>query len=87
MYTISWGAQIQDEMHLEGYGDLVNRSKMGITGVSIWLIGVINLLTESHHPPSSSVILSEAKLFHRGPKASTLTSLQSTRSPTSKAKS
>ena len=28
---------------------------MGIIGVIIWLIGVINLLTKSHDPPSRSL--------------------------------
>ena len=32
---------------LEGHGDLVSRLVMGIIGVIIWLIGVINLLTKS----------------------------------------
>ena len=35
------------EYYLEGHGDLVNGLIMGIIGVSIWLIGVINLLTKS----------------------------------------
>ena len=33
--------------HSEGQGDLVSRSIIGIVGVIIWLIGVINLLTKS----------------------------------------
>ena len=34
-------------LHLEGHGDLVSRLVMGIIGVIIWLIGMINLLTKS----------------------------------------
>ena len=33
--------------YLEGQGDLVTRLIMGIIGVTMWVIGVINLLTES----------------------------------------
>ena len=33
--------------YLEGQGDLVSRLIRGITGVTIWVIGVINLLTKS----------------------------------------
>ena len=33
--------------YLEGQGDLVTRLIMGIIGVTIWVIGVINLLTKS----------------------------------------
>ena len=33
--------------YLEGHGDLVHALIMGIIGVVIWLIGVINLLTRS----------------------------------------
>ena len=33
--------------YLEGQGDLVSGFIMGITRVTIWLIGVINLLTKS----------------------------------------
>ena len=32
---------------LEGQGDLVSRLIMGIIGVTIWVIGVIDLLTKS----------------------------------------
>ena len=32
--------------YLEGQGDLVNRLIMGIIRVTIWVIGVINLLTK-----------------------------------------
>ena len=32
---------------LGGSGDLVSRLIMGIIGVTIWIIGVINLLTKS----------------------------------------
>ena len=34
-------------MGLKGQGDLVSGSIMGITRVTIWAIGVINLLTKS----------------------------------------
>ena len=33
--------------YLEGHGDLVSRLIRGITRVTIWVIGVINLLTKS----------------------------------------
>ena len=33
--------------YLEGQGDLVSRLTIGITRVTIWFIGVINLLTKS----------------------------------------
>ena len=33
--------------YLEGQGDLVTRLIMGIIGVTIWVIGVSNLLTKS----------------------------------------
>ena len=33
--------------YLEGQGDLVTRLIMGIIGVTIWVIKVINLLTKS----------------------------------------
>ena len=33
--------------YLEGHGDLVSRLLIGISGAIIWLIGVINLLSES----------------------------------------
>ena len=36
--------------YLEGQGDLVNGLIMGITRVTIWAIGVINLLTKSPRP-------------------------------------
>ena len=34
-------------LYLEGQADLVSRLKMAIIRVTIWLIGVINLLTKS----------------------------------------
>ena len=34
-------------LYLEGQGDLVSRLIMGITRVTIWVVGVINLLTKS----------------------------------------
>ena len=33
--------------YLEGQGDLANRLITGIAGVTIWVIGAINLLTKS----------------------------------------
>ena len=33
--------------YLGGQGDLISRLIMGIIGVTIWVIGVINLLTKS----------------------------------------
>ena len=33
--------------YLEGQGDLVSRLMMGIIRITIWVIGVINLLTKS----------------------------------------
>ena len=37
---------IKRGLYLEGPGDFVNRLIMGIAGVMIWLIGVINLLAK-----------------------------------------
>ena len=34
-------------VYLEGQGDLATRLVVGIIGVTIWVIGVINLLTQS----------------------------------------
>ena len=34
-------------VYLEGYGDLVSGGIMGINGLTIWVIGAINLLTKS----------------------------------------
>ena len=36
-----------DLAYLEGHGDLVSRLILGIIKVTIWVIGVINLLTKS----------------------------------------
>ena len=33
--------------YLEGHGDFVDGLRMGITRVTTWVIGVINLLTKS----------------------------------------
>ena len=33
-------------LHLEGQGDLVSRLITGVTGVIIWLMAVIDLLTK-----------------------------------------
>ena len=34
-------------LYLEGQGDLVSRLRMGINGLTIWVIGVLNLLAKS----------------------------------------
>ena len=39
-------------LYLEGHGDLVSGLVIRITRVTIWVIGVINLLTKSPDPPS-----------------------------------
>ena len=39
-------------MYLEGQGDVVIRLIMGMHGLTIWVIGVITLLTKSPDPPS-----------------------------------
>ena len=36
-----------ESTYLGGQGDLVSRLVMGISGLTIWVIGVINLLTKS----------------------------------------
>ena len=41
------GVSPSNEAYLEGLGDLVSRLIMEIIGVTIWVIGVINLLTKS----------------------------------------
>ena len=51
------------ELYLEGQGDLVSRSKMGITWVSIWVIGFLNLKPK---PPTLQV-----NPEHRDPKPPT----------------
>ena len=40
-------------VYLEGHGDLVRRSIMGISRATFWFRGVINVLTKSPDPPSS----------------------------------
>ena len=42
--------------YLEGHGDLVRGLVMGIIRVTIWVIEVINLLTNPQDPPSSMCI-------------------------------
>ena len=37
---------------MEGHGDLISRLIVRIPRVTIWVIGVINLLTKSTDPPS-----------------------------------
>ena len=41
--------------YLEGHGDVVTRLIMGITGVILWFIGVISILTKSPDPPSKDL--------------------------------
>ena len=41
--------------YLQGQGALVGRLMMGILGASIWLPGIINLLTKSPRPPSRAL--------------------------------
>ena len=43
-------AAVYPKPYLEGQGDLVSRLILGITGVSIRIIGVIDLLTKSPGP-------------------------------------
>ena len=38
---------LEPKPYLEGQGDLVTRLILGIIGATIWVIGVINLLTKS----------------------------------------
>ena len=40
-------AEVGSKPYLGGQGDLVSRLIMGINGVTIWVIGVINLLAKS----------------------------------------
>ena len=44
---MAWGFRGTLGTYLEGRGDLVIRLLMGITKVTIWVIGGINLLTKS----------------------------------------
>ena len=43
----AWPSFERIGIHLEGQGDLVSRLIMGIIRVTIWVIGVIKLLTKS----------------------------------------
>ena len=43
-------------LYLEGRGDLVSRLLTGIIGVFICVIGVIDLLSRPHDPPSSLIV-------------------------------
>ena len=45
--VILWLTGVLSILYLGGQGDLVSRSKMGINGLTIWVIAVINLLTKS----------------------------------------
>ena len=44
---------LSSKHHLEGHGDLVSRLRMGISRDTIWVIGVINVLTKPPDPPSN----------------------------------
>ena len=47
------GREFRDQQYyLEGQGDLVSRLIMGRSRVTIWVLGVMNLLTKSPDPPS-----------------------------------
>ena len=46
-YSAAERASISSRCYLEGQGDLVSRVITRITRVTIWVIGVINLLTKS----------------------------------------
>ena len=45
--TVDFSSLLGDATYSEGQGDLVSRLIRGITGVTIWVIGVISLLTKS----------------------------------------
>ena len=42
-----FGGDHAQAMYLKGQGDLVNWFRTGLAGVSMWLLGVINILTTS----------------------------------------
>ena len=46
----SWCSTLTLILYLEGQGDLVSRLIMGISRVTIWVIGIINLLPKSPSP-------------------------------------
>ena len=45
--TRKFGRSREFKVHLEGQGDFVRRFRIGIIKVTVWVIGVINLLTTS----------------------------------------
>ena len=47
LLDLSIDVKAQRRHYLEGHGDLVSGFRMGIIGVIIWLIGVINLVSKS----------------------------------------
>ena len=49
--VILWLTGVLSILYLGGQGDLVSRSKMGINGLTIWVIGVINLFPSLLNPP------------------------------------
>ena len=53
LQLLSAGTEISKHI-LEGQGDLVSRLIIGISGVTVWLIGFISILGRSPGPPSSS---------------------------------
>ena len=55
----------QNMPYLEGQGDLVSNLRMGIIRVTIWVIGVINLLTKSADSPSTRTTVC-LKMFGKG---------------------
>ena len=44
---------LNPKLHLEGQGDLVSTLTMGLIGVTIWVMGVLNPLTKSPFDPPS----------------------------------
>ena len=58
-FLISWRHECCRH-YLEGHGDLVSRVVIGVTGVIIWLMGVINLLSKSPCPSKYSAGKDEA---------------------------
>ena len=46
-YSPEQGQCPRSRVYLEGQGDLVSRLIMGIIRVTIWVMGVMNLLTKS----------------------------------------
>ena len=53
--NLKHGGYSNPNAYLEGQEDLVTRLIMGINGLTIWVIGVITLLTKSPDPPSTTI--------------------------------